>query len=382
MFCEIWYPNRVEIGEGIIKKLGEKLKDRKVFITAYKKGIRSSGNLSRLIDILDEHEVSYILYKGIKPDPDIQCIDEGAELCRQEHCDLVLGIGGGSVLDAAKAIGIMVTNPGSVREYQMGEKHITQKGLPVYAVPTTSGSGSEASKVAVISNIEAGVKKSLSHPYMIPEYALIDPELTVSLPKELTYSTGMDALSHAIESYCSLNANPITEAYSLKAMELIINNLETAVNCPWDLQARTNMAIGSFIAGVALNAGVGAVHILAQPLGAVCGISHGDACAILLPVVMRMNYCYCKDRFIKMAEAMGLNVSTSSGEAAAKAVIDYIETMYERLDIPSKLSEVCSITKDDFRDVMESVNNSTIHIKTNPRAVDESLLVEILDKAI
>ncbi len=382
MCYEIWFPNRVEVGEGIIGKLGEKLKGRKVFIAAYKKGARSSGNLNRLIGILDEHEVSYILYKGIKPDPDIQCIDEGVELCRQERCDLVLGIGGGSVLDAAKAIGIMVNNPGSVREYQMGEKHITQRSLPVYAIPTTSGSGSEASKVAVISNIEAGVKKSLAHPYMIPGYALIDPELTVSLPKELTYSTGMDALSHAVESYCSLNANPITEAYSLKAMELIISNLETAVNCPWDLKARRNMAMGSFMAGVALNAGVGAVHILAQPLGAVCGISHGFACAILLPVVMRKNYSYCGERFVKMAEVMGLNVPASSGEAAAKAVIDHIESMRARLGMPSRLSEVCSITRDDFKDVMESMKNSTSHIKTNPRLADEKLLMEILDEAV
>lgn len=382
MFYEVWLPNKVEVGAGIIKKLGEQLKERKVFVVTYKSGIRSSAIVKKLTDILDVNEISYVLYKGIKPDPDIQCIDDGVKLCRQENCDLVLGIGGGSTLDAAKCIALMVNNQGSVREYQMGLKSFTEKSLPVYAVPTTSGTGSEATKVAVISNAEAGVKRSLAHPYMIPEYALIDPELSISLPKELTYSTGLDALSHAVESFCSLNANPVTEAFSLKAMELIINNLEIAVKCPENLEARENMAVGSFLGGVALNAGVGAVHILAQPLGAVYGVSHGNACAILLPVVMKMNYKYCIDKFIKMAAAMNLNITDCCGETAAAMVIERIEKLYTELGIPSKLSMVCSVRENSIKDVLNSMNNSTGHIRTNPRPVDEKLLTEILELVI
>lgn len=370
--------------EGIIDGIGPIVKQfgGKVFVVAYKNSVRSRGIMDRLKDALMKDGVTFRIYEGIEPDPDIACIDEGAWQCAEGGFDVVLGIGGGSVLDAAKAIAMLVTNGGSIRDYQMNGKPITKQPVPLVAVPTTSGTGSEATKVSVVSNIEAGIKKSVAHPLMVPSLALIDPELTLSLPAKLTSSIGMDALGHAIESYVSLNANPITEAFGFKAVELVARSLVTAVNDGTNLEARKNMAVASYMAGAALNAGVGIAHMIGQPLGAVCGIAHGDAISILLPAAMAANLDYSPIKYAELARAMGEDCHGLSEREAGERAIEAVLKLRKQSGAPQSLREVCNIDKSFFPKVLESISRSTAHIKCNPRPVDEALILEVLERVL
>lgn len=376
---EVWFNSKVEIGIGSLNSIGKLVEGKKIFVISYQSKLQENSILDRLKEILDDKSGGYEIYMGISADPDIECIDEGAKLCRSQIFDMVIGIGGGSVIDAAKCISMLKNNSGSIRDYQMGKRNIMLKGPALIAIPTTSGTGSEATKVAVVTNKEENIKKSLNHPYLMPDYAVIDPELTISLPGKFTYSTGIDALSHAIESYCSLNANYITEIYSLKAIKLIINNIEKASTNGNDLEARTNMAVGSYMAGVALNAGVGIAHILAQPLGAVLGISHGDACSIMLPAAIKVNYAYDPIKYADVAIAMGVNDEGLNKESIILKGLEKLDNIYKNLGITSRISQLFNINEISFNEIIESVKKSTMHVKTNPRPVTEELMYEILE---
>jgi alcohol dehydrogenase len=379
---EVLLPKATEVGCGLINNLGPRLAGKKVGVVTYRPSPRQMVLKERLQLILVGSGVNAVYYDAIYPDPDIECIDKGADLCKKECCDVILAVGGGSVIDSAKCIAMLFNNPGSIRDYQMGNKQIEKPGLPLVAVPITAGAGSEATAVAVITNREEEIKKSIRHPYLVPNTVLIDPELTVTLPPRLTISFAMDALSHGIESLCSLNANPITETFSLQSIELIINNLRQAVTDGDNLTVREQLSVASYLAGASLNAGVGAAHILAHPLGAVYGISHGDACAVLLLAVMKANFDYCLPRFAKMARAIGFaNAGIPDKQAALKG-LSAIEQLYIDLDIPQRISQLVTVKKDSLVQIIESAAKSTSHIKTNPRPVDESLMCEILEKAI
>lgn len=381
---EVCMNPRMICKEGIIDEIGQIVKQfgNKAFVVAYKNGVRSKGVLDRLKNALVKDGVTFQIYEGIAPDPDISSIDEGARQCAEGGFDVVVGIGGGSVLDAAKAIAMLVTNGGSIRDYQMDGKPITKHPVPLVAIPTTSGTGSEATKVSVVSNTEAGVKKSVAHPLMVPSLALLDPELTISLPAKLTASIGMDALGHAIESYVSLNANPVTEAFGIKAVELIARNLAKAVRDGKNIEARKNMAIASYMAGAALNAGVGIAHMIGQPLGAVCHIAHGDAISILLPAAMRVNLDYSPKKYAELARAMGLDCHGLNDREAGERAIDEVKKLRQQIGAPQTLNEVCSIDKSSYPAVLESISRSTAHIRCNPRPVDEALILDVLDEVL
>jgi alcohol dehydrogenase len=379
---EVLLPKETQVGCGLINNLGSRLAGKKVGVVTYRPSPRQSVLKEKLQLILDGSGVNTVYYDEIHPDPDIDCIDKGADLCKQERCDLILAVGGGSVIDSAKCISMLFTNPGSIRDYQMGNKQIEKTGLPLVAVPITAGAGSEATAVAVITNREAEIKKSIRHPYLVPNTVLIDPDLTVTLPPRLTISFAMDAMSHGIESLCSLNANPITEAFSLQAIKLIINNLRQAVTDGGNLTVREQLIVASYLAGASLNAGVGAAHILAHPLGAVYGISHGDACAVLLLAVMKANFDYCLPQFAKLARAIGIDSEGISEQEAALKGLSAIEQLYIDLEIPRSISQLVTVKKDSLAQIMDSAAKSTSHIKTNPRPVDEALMYEILEQTI
>lgn len=378
---EISLNKKVLCGAGTLGQVGKLAKENggKAFIVTYREGIRKTGLLDKLEEFLKMDGVHCHMYEGIDPDPDIGSIDEGARLCLAAGCDTVIGIGGGSALDAAKAIAMLAANGGSIREYQMGQKTIQKPTLPLIAIPTTAGTGSEATKVSVVSNLEEKIKKSVVHPFLTPGTVLIDPELMLSLPAKLTASTGMDALGHAIESYVSLNANPITEAYSLKAVELIAAGLVEAVVDGRNLAARERMAIASFMAGTALNAGIGIAHIIGQPLGAVYHISHGDAISILLPVAMELNLEYCTKKLASVARAIGVDCHGLEDREAAEKAIQAVKELRKGIGACSKLSEVCNVDASNFGQVLDSISRSTAHIKCNPRPVDNDLIIRALE---
>lgn len=381
---EVYLNKRVICGEEKLDELGAIVQTygKKAFVVTYKSGMRNTGIPDRLENTLKKHNMPFVMYEAIDPDPDIESIDNGASLCREQNCDVVIGIGGGSALDASKAIAMLMTNPGSVREYQMGHKTIINRPIPVIAIPTTSGTGSEATKVSVVTNVQEGIKKSLSHPYLIPDVAIIDPLLTVSLPAGLTASTGMDALGHAIESYVSLDANPITEAYGIKAVELIAKYLPEAVHNGKNVKAREKVAIASYMAGVALNAGVGVAHMIGQPMGAVYHAAHGDAISILLPAVMEVNLEFSVKKYSEIARALGIDCHGRSELEAGIEAISAVKKLRDIIGAPKTLKDVGITGPEKFNDVLDSIRRSTSHIKCNPRPVDESLMLEVLNMVL
>ncbi len=258
-----------------------------------------SGAVHRLAASCAEHGVSMI-QERISGEPTVEQVDEATARARAAGCDLVIGIGGGSALDAAKAVAGLLTNPGSALDYLevVGSgKPIAHPAAPVIAIPTTAGTGTEVTRNAVLTCVEQGVKASLRSPYLLPRVALVDPALTHSVPPGVTASTGLDALTQLIEPYVSVRAQPLTDALALAGIRAVARSLRRAVLDGTDVQARDDMAVASLMGGLCLaNSGLGAVHGLAAPLGATVSVPHGVACAVLLPHVMAANVAALRAR--------------------------------------------------------------------------------------
>jgi alcohol dehydrogenase class IV len=379
---EIITNKRVIFGENSIDLLAGLLKEKvckKVFISIYSS---NAPVLNRITKSLESEDIGYYIYDKIVSEPDLTVVNEGKRRFIEENCDCMLGIGGGSVIDTAKAIAMLSANGGLIEEYQMDGKPVTKLSPLFIAVPTTSGTGAEAAKVSVIYNNKHGLKKSVYHPNMIADIVILDPVLTAGLPKKLTASTGMDALSHAVESYVSLNANAITEMYSLRAIELINRSLLTAVNKGADLNAREDMALGSYLAGCALNAGIGIAHIVAQPLGAMFKIPHGDACSIFLPLSMELNIDFCTYKYKKIADILGLKTEGLDDKTSAIRAIEKIKEIRAQVGSPVSLNSYVGNKAFTMGEVLDNIRRSTGHIKCNPRPVDEKLMTRIIEMAI
>jgi alcohol dehydrogenase class IV len=352
---------------------------KRIFIITYS---ADASALSVIKKDLNDRNISYLVYDKVIREPDLPVIDEGAGLALSEGCDGVLAIGGGSVLDAAKAIAMLVTNGGAIEEYQMSGRPVLKETLPLIAVPTTSGTGSEATRVSVVYNNKNHQKKSIYSPCMIADVTILDPEVTIDLPARITASTGMDALSHAVESYVSLNATPYTEMYSLKAMELIEGSLYNAVNHGEDLKARSDMMLGSYMAGCALAAGIGLAHIIAQPIGGLCKIPHGDACSIFLPLSMELNLEYSLEKYKKIGEILGDANTGENSLEAGKAAISKVRSLIDSIGAPKHLADYLQGSELDYAVALETISGSTGHIKCNPRPVDRDLLLQTLKLSV
>jgi alcohol dehydrogenase class IV len=379
---DLFLNKNVLFGAGRIKETAgilQQQKVQKVFIVTYD---GQAPVVLTLQGLLKDNDLGFTVYDAVKTEPDLHVINKGTHFLKIENCDAVLAVGGGSVLDAAKAIAMLATNGGLIEEYQMGQKTVVKPTLPVVVIPTTSGTGSEATKVSVIHNNYNGLKKSAYSNYMIAETVILDPEVTLSLPARLTASTGMDALSHAIESYVSLNANPMTEMWGLKAIELINRSLVKAVHEGNDAEARGDMMLASYLAGCALHAGIGIAHIIAQPLGGMFKIPHGDACSIFLPIAMEVNLEYSVKKYCKIAEALGINTTGLTEVGAARLGIKRIAEIRAQANAPQKLSEYVDCDSLSLDEVLVAIEKSTGHIKCNPRPVDRSLLAEVIKKAM
>ncbi len=315
---------------------------------------------------------------SVRSEPDLHVINKGRDLYLEKGCDCVVALGGGSVLDAAKAIGMLTTNGGMVEEYQMNEKEVTEICPLLISIPTTSGTGAEATKVSVVKNNYNKLKKSLYHTNMIADIVILDPELTLSLNSRITAATGMDALSHAIESYVSRNANTFSEMYSLQAVRLIGESLVDCCSEAPDLDARKKMMLGSYFGGCSLTAGIGIAHIMAQPIGAMLNIPHGDACSILLPTSMEVNKESCLSKYADIARALGAASTDKSEKENAEAGIEKVKEIRARIGAPEALSPYLP-EKVDMEEVLETIARTTGHITCNPREVSRELLIEAFE---
>ncbi|MGG5254062.1 iron-containing alcohol dehydrogenase [Neobacillus sp. SM06] len=300
----------------------------------------SLGIVSRVIDPLEQKGISVTIYADIVPEPPLETGEKLVQFTREGHFDMVIGIGGGSALDLAKLAAVLAGHEGNVASYLnlTGTNQITKKGLPKILIPTTSGTGSEVTNIAVLS-LES-TKDVVTHDYLLADAAIVDAELTVSLPAKVTAATGVDALTHAIEAYVSVNANPATDGLALQAIRLISSAIRTAVLDGSSRQARIDMSYGSYIAGLAFfNAGVAGVHALAYPLGGQFHLAHGDSNAVLLPYVMGYIRESCEKRMVDIFIALGGDIANLSEDEASRKCVQELKQLVRDVGIPNTIAE-------------------------------------------
>ncbi len=317
-------PTKIEYGVGSARGLADAVKNlnagKVLLITD--KGIVNSGLLEKVAGSLKAHKMNWKVFDNVEPNPKDYNVQEGAEIARRFGPDCLVALGGGSPIDCAKAIAVLAFQGGAVRDYE-GPDKIGADVLPLVAVPTTAGTGSEVTFSSVITDSGEKFKFSIKDPKIAPKVALLDPEMTLTMPPELTASTGMDALTHAIEAFTAKVSEPIADSAALYAIELIARYLRIAVSESHNLEARAGMLLGSVLAGIAFShADVAAVHCVAEALGGKYDAAHGVCNAIVLPAVMAYNMEYCKERYARIAAAMGLAVENvdQGAERAVEAV--------------------------------------------------------------
>ncbi len=361
-------PTSIRFGCGAIADLGsivKKIGGTKVFLVA-DPGLEAANLLGRITKPLDDDSIPYTLYTKVDPEPGLRLADQGAELARQAGADCLVGVGGGSAMDVAKAISILLTNGGQAEDY-LGLGKIKKAGVPKIMIPTTAGTGAEVSFTAVFINEKTKSKGGMNGDPLYPEATILDPELTVSLPPQVTASTGIDAFTHAIESYVSTQAHPMSDMYAVEAMKLISGNLAKAYAHGGNLQARTSMLLGSLLAGKALAmAGVGLVHAMAYPLGGMFGIPHGLANAVLLPYVLQYNLIGAPEKYAHVALLMGCDTKGMNHKEAARCMVEAVYEMNMEIGIPATLAEL-NIPDDQIPEMARIALTVTRPVENNPR---------------
>lgn len=343
------------VGQEIIRRFGA----RRVFLVT-DPGIVRAGLAEPFSDRLKESGLAVAWYDGVRPNPDDDDCARGAAAAREYGAEVMIALGGGSAIDTAKTIAVLLTNDGKPRDFE-GFGRVRVEPAPTVCVPTTAGTGSEVTLSAVITDTVRHVKMTLKDPKMAPRLAVLDPEMTVGLPAAVTAATGIDALVHALEAFTCKKANAITDALALRALELISANLRTAVADGSSRAAREQMLVASHLAGLAFGrADVAAVHCLAEALGGPYEVAHGVANAMFLPAVTRFNFAADPSRHMRAATALGLPVEGRSAEEAQGILFGYLTDLVNDLGIP-KLSEVPGIDPRLFASMAETAfrNGST-----------------------
>ena len=338
-------------GAGAIKEIATEVKGRgfkKAFVCSDPDLIKF-GVTKKVTDVLDNADIDYEIYSEIKPNPTIENVKTGVVAFKASGADCIIAIGGGSSMDTAKAIGIIIKNPdfADVRSLE-GVAPTTNKCVPIIAVPTTAGTAAEVTINYVITDTEKNRKMVCVDPKDIPVVAVVDPDMMSSMPKGLTAATGMDALTHAIEGYITAGAWELSDMFHLKAIEIISNSLRGAVeNTP---QGREGMALGQYVAGMGFsNVGLGIVHSMAHPLGALYDTPHGVANAIILPTVMEYNAPATVEKYRNIAKAMGVDgVDSMTLDEARKAAVNAVKKLSKDVGIPENLKDIVKPEDVDF----------------------------------
>lgn len=333
---------RKELPE-VIKRLGK----TKAFIVT-DGGLVKFGVAKMVTDVLDEASIPYEIFSDVKPNPTVTNVKNGIEAYKKSAADFIIAIGGGSSIDTAKAVGIVINNPEFADIVSLeGCAPTKNKCVPIVALPTTAGTAAETTINYVIIDEENQKKMVCVDPNDIPAVAIVDAELMYTLPASLTAATGMDALTHAIEGYITKGAWALSDMFEIEAIRMISRSLPTAVAEPSNPVARDAMAVAQYVAGMAFsNVGLGLVHGMAHPLGSLFDIPHGVANALLLPTIMEWNMPACLDKYPAIAEAMGVDISGMTREEAAQAACDAVKALSIKVGIPQRLSEIGISEKD------------------------------------
>ncbi|WP_302104928.1 iron-containing alcohol dehydrogenase [Polycladomyces zharkentensis] len=337
------------------------------------------GYIRRCEQLLHQAGVASLSYPDVNSEPTDQHVAAALELFQKENCDLLVAIGGGSCLDAAKAVSIVAVNGGYIGDYIGVNKEISHRPIPLIAIPTTAGTGSEVTSVTVITNTTNDVKMMIKHPALIPAVAIVDPILTLTSPPHVTSSTGIDALCHAIEAYLSRRAHPITDTLALSAIQLISRNIRTVYENGDHITARENMALAAMQAGMAFsNASVCLIHGMSRPIGAIFHVPHGISNAMLLPAVLEFSKEACIERLARIGRVFSDDLKTLSDAEAADGVISLIKQLCMDLHIPNMSQQ--GIDRAEFERAVDKMAADALESGSpgmNPRIPTHAEIVEL-----
>jgi alcohol dehydrogenase class IV len=371
---ELVLPRRILFGTGTFSRLGEVCRGngRCALLVTGRSALRRSGRLAQAEEMLAEAGIAVRLFEGVENDPSLATCDRAIGAARDSGCDLVVAIGGGSALDVGKIVAAILPQSFTIREFFQGQRDLERPSLFLVAAPTTAGTGSECTRVSVLTDEETQTKKGIRHPFMAPQAALVDPELTLGLPPEVTAQSGMDALTQAIESCVGRNANPVSDGLALQAIELLARHLPATVEDGSRIENREPVALASLLTGMAFtNTGLGAVHGLAHPVGALFHAPHGLVCALLLPHVCEFNLPAQPEKFDRIAALIGCR----SGRDVPAA----LSALNRRVGLEGGLGRFGLKESAFARILADSRSGSTAN---NPRSPSDADLAEILRKAM
>jgi alcohol dehydrogenase len=379
----ITQPTRLTFGAGSVDTLAALVRSfggTKAFLVV-DPGVKQAGLLDKITAPLKRDKLAFEIYDKLTPEPGLKLADNGCKLAQKAGCDCVVGVGGGSAMDVAKAVAILMTNGGKAEDY-LGLGKIKKPGVPKIMVPTTAGTGAEVTFTAVFINEKTKSKGGMNGDPLYPEAALLDPELTLSMPPHVTAATGIDAFIHAVEAYLSTQAHPISDMYALEAIELISQNLPKAYAHGGNLEARTNMMLGSLLGGKALaTAGVGLVHAMSYPLGGMFGIPHGLANAVLLPYVIEYNLIGNPSKYAAVAEVMGYDTSDLPLREAAALAVEAIYNLNRDVGIPGSLAEL-GIPAERIEEMADIALTVTRPVENNPRRPTRADVIQVYQNAM
>ncbi|AZV58332.1 iron-containing alcohol dehydrogenase [Clostridium sp. AWRP] len=371
-------PNKIIYGKDTVNFIGNEAAvfGNKAMIVTGKHSSKKTGALDKVYYSLKDQGIDPVIFNKVESDPSVITVREGVKAGKEEKVDFIVALGGGSAMDAAKAVSMVIGNGGDILDYEKIQPKTY--GIPIIAVPTTAGTGSEVSKFSIITDTERKIKMLISSNFIIPEIAILDPLLTMMMPPQVTAATGMDAFTHAIEAYISKAAQPMSDTFAIKAIKIISSNISRSV-LKGDIESREKMLLGQMYAGLAFsNASTALVHSMSRPLGAYYKVPHGMANAILLTEVMKFNRASCAEKFKVIAEAMGENVEGKSVREASLIAVDTIRSIFLETGLPVSLKEV-GVDKDNFRKMAEDAMESKTTV-LNPRKPTIEQLVEIYEK--
>ena len=389
-YYEFYNPVKINAGSEALETIPYELKQmnvsRPIIITD--KGITNAGLLKILIDSFDDSElVIGVIYDETPPDSSLKTVNEIAKLYREYKCDSIIALGGGSPMDTAKGVNIIISeNDDDLRKF-MGADRLKAVQQPFIAIPTTSGTGSEVTLVAVINDVENQVKMPFTSNLLLPKIAIIDPRMTLSLPARITAATGMDALTHAVEAYTCLQKNPMSDAYAIAAIKLVQENLIKVVEKGDDKQARFAMANASTMAGIAFsNSMVGAVHAIGHACGAIAHVHHGNAMAILLPYVMKFNMDMLENLYAELLLPIAgekIFTKTKTADRAMKTVETILlmnHSLNKLCGMPVKLSEA-GVKEEQIEQIAKTAMNDGAMLP-NPKELNKEDIIKILNEAM
>lgn len=395
---EFFSTERIVFGNGAVQQLDSiltRLKAKNVLLVT-DPGIVKTGIAERIITLLKNADYNVVVYDKVVPEPPVSSAIECYEFAKsQMETDAIIGLGGGSSIDMAKIAALLIKYGGHPLDYYGGENQIPGPIAPLIAIPTTAGTGSEVTSVAVLTDTENNIKAGISDNYLRPAVALLDPELTIGLPAYVTACSGIDALSHAVEAYTAKKSQyiqaegnilfqgslPISDALALHAIKLIASNLTLAVQQGSNVEARGNMLVGSLLAGMAFsNAGTASAHALAYPIGGLVKSPHGEVTGLLLPYVMKFNAAIETEKMGAIADAFGVGQGLSAKEKALAAA-DAVLQLLEEIGLPTHLSEI-GIKEEDIPTVAEKALDITRLVRNNPRVPTQKGFEELLKSAL